>query len=433
MADSSKYLLGKDKELLYQNDPATDQQTATSELDPTQPYLGLIQKYRPQSDQTDINAQRKIAKGNALAEAFRIMIDAAGGSRGANISKRDINNPVMKAVDNYYKMKEADKAEQTGWDRAELGAGLDALKTKSSQEFASKERKTQQEFAANQTKGQQEFASGQADKEREFRAGEGEKARTAEAGKLKQQADQFRQELGLKSRAQTEETATKYAQIEAQRERYRNMYPYGRTKGMIINDTDIEQQVLVPDDKKQQVLAFIQKDAAVQNEIPILKMRYGNVGNDATTDFLIADLYPALSPGTREQIRKFLGASQPAGKAGAVPPGAQSLLNTSMPRSAQTQAYDPNKGPIAPASQPQPTIKVNKGSTVVQVSPAATSPSSAQLSPEQVQQLQKGLQNPNYTPEQKRSAVYNYLIKQGYDSANAKELAEAAYQSLIGK
>jgi len=432
MADSSKYLWGEDKELLYQNDPAADQQTATSELDPTQPYLGLIQKYRPQSDKTDMEAQRKIAKGNALAEAFRIMIDAAGGSRGANIPKRDINNPVMKAVDNYYKMKEADKAEQTGWDRAELGAGLDALKTKSSQDFSEKQRLNAQDFAKGQTAGAQEFQAGQAEKERGFRVGEADKTRAAEEGKLKQQADQFRQTHGLQERAQSEETATKYAQIEAQRERYRNMYPYGRSKGMIINDTDIQQQVLVPDDKKQQVLAFIQKDPAVQNEIPILKMRYGNVGNDATTDFLIADLYPSLSPGTREQIRKFLGAAQPAQKAGAVPPGAQSLLNTGMP-GAQTQGYDPSKGPIAPASQPQPTIKVNKGSTVVQVSPAATSPSSAQLSPEQIQQLQKGLSNPNYTPEQKRSAVYNYLIKQGYDSANAKELAEVAYQSLLGK
>jgi hypothetical protein len=406
--------------------PLTPATAVREQFDPTQPYLGLIQKYRPKPDETDMETQRKIAKGNALAEAFRVMIDAAGGAKGANIIKREAPaNAVLQAVDKYQKAKDANKAEQESWDKLELGQGIKALesesqqrfasqKQKESQDFTAEERKKAQEFQAGQTKGSQEFQAGQTKGEQVWRSTESQKARDDEKLKLKQQAEQFRQELGLKSRSQTEDTATKYAQIEASRERYRNMYPYGSKKGMFINDTDVQQQINIPDDKKTQVLAYIGADPNVQNEIPIIKMRYGNVGTDALTDYLIADLYSSLKPETRAQIRKFIG-TQATPQAPGATQGSPFLFYKNPP--------------------PQtPTIKTNKNSTTVQVTPAGnTQEQPSTLSPDQVQTIQKGLNNPNYTPEQKRSGVYNYLIKQGYDAANAKELAESAYQSLIGK
>jgi hypothetical protein len=397
------------------------------EYDITQPYLGMIQRYRPKPDEADMETQRKIAKGNALAEAFRVMIDAAGGAKGANIMKREAPaNAVLQAVDKYQKAKDASKAEQDSWDKLELGTGIKALENESQQRFASQKQKESQDFTAGQqdkaqqfqagqTKGNQEFQAGQAKGEQAWRSAESDKARQEELLKLKQQAEQFKQELGLKSRSQTEDTATKYAQIEATRERYRNMYPYGSKKGMFINDTDVQQQINIPDDKKTQVLAYIGADPNVQNEIPIIKMRYGNVGTDALTDYLIADLYSSLKPETRAQIRKFIG-TQATPQA----PGAK-----------QGEPFLFYKNPPPPQT---PTIKTNKNSTTVQVTPAGNSQGQpAALSQDQVATIQKGLNNPNYTPEQKRSGVYNYLIKQGYDAANAKELAESAYQSLIGK
>ena len=81
--------------------------------DITQPYLGLINQYRPKPDEVDMDTQRKIAKGNAVGEAFRLLIDAVGGAKGANIIERkEPANAVMGAVEKYYKTKDANKAEQ---------------------------------------------------------------------------------------------------------------------------------------------------------------------------------------------------------------------------------------------------------------------------------------------------------------------------------
>ena len=382
-----------------------------NQLDSTQPIWDLIQKHRPKPDEVDMDTQRKIAKGNAVAEAFRLLIDAVGGSRGANIQERkEPANAVMGAVDKYYKAKEANKAEQSSWDKLELGAGLEALKTKATQDYATQKQKEAQTFATSERVG-------------------GETARSAEAGlnrqaeqdKLKQQSEQFKQSLGLKSKSQAEDTAVKYAQIEAGKEKYRMMYPYGREKGMVISDIDINKEVRIPDDKKSQVLAYFQSDSNVQAQIPILRMRYGKVGTETETDYLIADLYGSLKPETRAQIRKFLNTS------GAVAPQAaqpSSPLLSPLP-------YEPGKGPLmAPQT---PTIKTDKKSTVVQVENAAQ-PQQTQATPEQQAYLQKIVQakNKKYSPEVKRAAIYEYLVKQGYDPENAKSVSEQAYQVLTG-
>lgn len=400
------------------------------EYDITQPYLGLIQKYRPKPDEADQEAQKRIAKGNALAEAFRIMIDAVGASKGANVIQRDINNPVMKAVDNYYKLKEQDKAEQSQWDKMELGAGLDALKTKSSQDFSEKQRLSQQEFSSGQQKAGQEFQAGEAEKNRALTREEKEAQRSQEDVKLKQNADQFRQNLALQTKAQADKTAVDYAQIAQQRERWNRSRPYGTEKGIFISDPDLGKQIHIPDDKRAQILAFIEKDPAVSNEIPMIKMRFGNLPPEQTAEFILADYYSALSPQTRAAIRQFVGEDQPPATPQGPPPGAQSLLNNPMAPSGQPDVYNPNLGPVR--SQ-QPTIKTDKGSTMVRTEPSAAQIGTNTLAPEDAAAMQKIVSAKALTPEQKRSAVYKYLVGQDFDPASAKSAAEMVYQSLTGK
>lgn len=375
-----------------------------NQLDSTQPIWDLIQKHRPKPDEVDMDTQRKIAKGNAVAEAFRLLIDAVGGSKGANIMERkEPANAVMGAVDKYYKAKEANKAEQSTWDKLELGAGLEALKTKQSQDYATQKQKEGQTFATS---------------EREA----GETARSTEAGlnrdlakaKLAQDSEHFKQTLGLQTKAQKEKTDVDYAQIEAGKEKYRIMYPYGREKGMFIADTDINKEVRIPDDKKSQVLAYFQADSNVQAQIPILKMQYGKVGTETETDYLIADLYSSLKPETRAQIRKFLNAS------GAVAPQAaqpSSPLLSPLP-------YEPGKGPLmAPQA---PTIKTDKKSTMVQVE----QPAQAQgLTPEELNYIAK-IAKGKKTPQQKAEEAYQYALKQGYVEESAATVGENLFKVL---
>ena len=403
-----------------------------SEWDVTKPYLGLIQKYRPKPDDTDMEVQRKIAKGNALAEAFRLMIDAVGGSMGSDIVKREgPTNAVLQAVEKYHKAKEADKAEQSAWDKLELNAGINALTTESKQRYDDAKIKEQQAFQAGEKAKDREAALLEKKDQQEFTRGENALNRGLEAGKTKQQAGEFRQTLEFQKHKQEEENAVEWGKVQATRERWQNLYPYGGKKGLYINDTDIEKQINIPDTMKSQVLAYIEKDPLVANEIPVLKMRYGNVGQDATSDFLIADLYPLLSPQTREAIRQFIGVT---------PPPTPTTQSTGPAYSGFPGTMPPYNGP-APQT---PTIKTNKRSTIVQVQSPAGQPAQAQpqqpaqqtqfeLTPERSSYVSNIYQSSKYTPEIKRSTIYRYLVQQGCPKPNAKKFADDLYTELTRK
>jgi len=364
------------------------------DYDITQPYLGLINRYRPKPDEVDMDTQRKIAKGNATAEAFRLLIDAIGGAKGANIQERkEPANAVMGAVDRYYKAKDANKAEQSDWDKLELGAGLDALKTKSQQDFATQKQKESQEFSAEQ-----------AGLTRKQQAEQFEAGKLSDKEKLAQQSEQFKstlglneQELGLKREMAKTNAEIDREKIAADREKVQAMYPYGRLSGLAIADEETDQIIRIPNDKIEQTLAFMEKDPLVQDQIGFIKAKYNNLGSTQEVKYLIAQNYSSLSPETKKKIRA-LSQGEMATKA---------------------------------TESPTPTIKTDKNSTVVRVE-NAPQPQQAQATPEQVAYLQKIIEAKNYAPEVKRSAIYKYLVNQGYDPQNAKSVADQAYQSLTG-
>jgi len=378
------------------------------DYDITQPYLGLIQQYRPKPDTVDMDTQRRIAKGNALAEAFRVLIDAAGASKGSNVQERTApTNAVLGAVDKYWKAKEANKAEQSKWDQMELGAGIKALETESQNRFATQKQKEAQQFSAEE-----------AEKGRIFTQGENVLNREQQANTLKQQAEQFRQNLGMNQQELSfkKETAKTDAEIErekitSQNMRYMQTRPYGYAKGVWISDPDIQKQINIPDDKRAQVLAYIEADPAVKDQIPVIKLGLGNVPPTAQAEYLIAQTYSSLSPETRAKIRQFVGES-PQTVSQTNKQGDQFLFYKNTP----------------PA---QPVIKTDKNSTMVQVQQPDTSQQNT-VTPDQAAIIQKVIQAKNYTPEFKRAAIYKYLIEQGYDENSAKVAAEGVYQSLTG-
>jgi len=62
-------------------------------------------------------SQKKIMRTNALGEAFRLLVDAAGGSMGASIIPRPVNPALMKASE---RLGEYEKDYQTQGDRLRL-------------------------------------------------------------------------------------------------------------------------------------------------------------------------------------------------------------------------------------------------------------------------------------------------------------------------
>jgi hypothetical protein len=65
-----------------------------------------------------------------------------------------------------------------------------------------------------------------------------------------------------------------------------------------------------------------------------------------------------------------------------------------------------------------------------QTGQAASAGGEFSLKPEEGAKIDGVINAEGWTPEEKRSAVYSYLTKQGYDDAKAKEFAEFVYQNL---
>lgn len=371
--------------------------------DITQPYLGIIKKYRPKPNEVDPETQRKIAKGNAVAEAFRLLLDYSGAKKGANVQQRDEpSNAITTAVENYYKAKDQNRAEQGDWDRMELGTEIDALRSKAQQDFTTATKQEDREFTENQAKAQRDFTAEEKQKDRDLSNAE-----------LRNKSDEFLATLGLKraelSQRKTEQeadTETKRQQIASNNIRYLNTRPYGYDKGIWISDPDVQTQVHIPDDKRAQVLAYINADPNVQDQIPIIKLGFGNVPPEAQAEYLIAQTYSSLSKETRDQIRQFVGSPKGQGPA---------TTSTSQPQT--------------------PTITNDKGSkTMLTVEqPTQQEQSESGLTPEEKQGIVKIQSDTQLETKDKASLIYKLLVKQGYDPGDAKTFVESLYPELKRK
>lgn len=396
---------------------------ATEEYDITQPYLGLINKYRPKPNEVDMDTQRRLAKGNATAEAFRLLIDAVGGSKGANIQERkEPANAVAGAVDKYYKLKDANKAEQDSWDKMELGAGLDALKTKAGQEYDTEKTNKAQTFAKEQA-------------DTAYTRQSTEKALDRKQSGENNAATNKRYEIlyGNNAAAKKEDQNIKREGLSIQRDKlssasdnksFEKSYSNGTFKGFSITDESIGRTFGLPTTNIPQALAFMQEDPAVKAEIGMIRASYDNLGTTAEVNSMVARAFKKLSPETQDKIWALSSGSVPFN----VNTEQQAQPNSPLlPQANSPLPYTPGKGPLmAPQT---PTIKTDKNSTMVKVE-GQPEPQQAHATPEQMSYLKNVINTEGYTPEIKREAVYNYLVKQGYTSDNAKSVAEQTYQAL---
>jgi hypothetical protein len=393
-------------------------------LDTTQPFdlAQFIQQHRPKPDEVDMDTQRRIAKGNAVGEAFRIMMDAVGGTKGANIQERTApTNAVMGAVDKYYKAREANKSEQDNWDKMQLGAGLDELKTKNAQRYQSFAQH-QNDLAAQARQNNEFFHQSQENKlNREQNATQHENELQTKKEEFGQNKELQKEELGLKKKAETNDTNVKYAQIKASIDRANLMYPHGKLSNLRIDDSDTDQALVINDAYVQNVWSHLITDPNIKSEMPAIMAKYGEIPSLSDAKFEIAEYFDLLTPETKNKIREFVGlAPQKISSK-------QSISSPLLPNANQPLPYTPGKGPLmAPQA---PTIKTDKKSTIVQVQ----QPAPTQVTPEQTLSLQKIVQSSKHTPEQKSDAVYKYMKGQGYHEDVARSAADVAYQKLIGK
>ena len=395
---------------------------AELEYDSEQPYLGLIEKYRPKPDTNTLEQQKRLAKGSALADAFRLLIDAVGGSKGADIPQRNILDPVSKAVDKYNTTREKNRLEQQQWDQTKLMQELKSMDKKD-------DRKYQDEVLGKQLieKRRTETADRQ-QRNQELGVSRMNRAEDTymEKQKLKQQNDQFLQEYGLKRESEQNNFNIKKQQANTNEMKVRNVYRYGKDSP-VVSDPDIKKEVIIPKDKANQVLTWIADDPIVKGDMTFLQMQYGEYPSETQRDMIIADAYDRLSPETRAKIRQFVGDTTTAEPQSGKKPADEFLFY-------KTPAQQKSQGP-ASTTPAQPAIKTSKKSTIVEVegAPPPARVDYNTISSDEQQQIMTIGNAEGYTPEQKAKIAYDYMLKIGFDDASARSFAQGMLERLLGK
>ena len=134
-------------------------------------------------------ANQKIARGNAITDGFNLLISGLGGAAGATIPKKELNQSIFKALDDY---RALDSEKRSRLDRFRLldlnnrsrdlqySQGLEAEER--GREFSREIKKEDRDFSSGQKEIDRDFTAGQKQEDRTFRAEESEKERQFTTG-----------------------------------------------------------------------------------------------------------------------------------------------------------------------------------------------------------------------------------------------------------
>jgi hypothetical protein len=171
--------------------------------------LEKLEKKRQQQQE----AQQKIARTNAVGDAFRILVDAVGGSKGATITPKPVNPGILRATQRYDDIGKENDAEQRALKNLSLNLKEKDISTKLGTDAEANKRA----FEAGKQGEQNAFVAGQQDKAQKH-AGEMQDKSLKNTRVLKSmdtQADLKRQELVNKGNL--EKTQAAHAQALSQK------------------------------------------------------------------------------------------------------------------------------------------------------------------------------------------------------------------------
>jgi len=346
------------------------------------------------------DAERKIARANVMGEAFRVLVDSVGGAHNASITPRPVNPGILKSADMYRYYDQQAEGEKRQLRLSDLAAkekdlGLNiqlAMADKSAEREAVRQGR-QYQFEAGKQKQQQEFTAGENALNRQ--SWEKTAAINASAGIAEQK---LRNEGDLKEIQARQDLKTGLA-----------------SKGLFtVSRYDIPSQDAVI--SRNQVIASLPElkqwlfsrgvyPSRMPRALQINEVR-GKISDD-DLKFLIG-AYPDFYQDKLPELTG--GASKNAGDIDYLGMMYERItndfINNSLPINEIKKGIQ-SKSP-APAQQ-------NTGFSITNDDKSA---------------IQTVLGTDGYSKEQKRSAIYSYLTKNGYKPDNAKAFAEYVYSNM---
>ena len=376
------------------------------------PYEQLAQEEEAKRQKLT-EGQQKIAKTNTLGEAFRLLVDTIGAPKGATVVPRDLNPGVFRASD---RIRQIEDQSNTNLDRLKMidlqnkqkdvayGQGLEAEKRDA-------------ERRAGEVADQRGWNAEQTTKEQEFRAGQTKQA---------QEHDVAMEGLRSKNdmaQIYAREAADKKAlgQDNAFMRRYRGIY--GDTKPyMALPDMELGVDIPLSDTDAMQILKWMRQDPAV-SDIDKFNIK----PSDLTNNLVFKNLVVANWDRYKGLVRK-LGAGETISaqdEKAMIDMGARQKRTTDY--QTRRDAIDPTRRKGAKQLE---ALNTEYADLFTDQQDGQGAAGGFSLKPEEGAKIDGVINAEGWSAEEKRSAVYSYLTKQGYEEAKAKEFAEYVYQNL---
>ena len=357
--------------------------------------------------------QQKIARTNVMGEALRLLVDTIGAPRGATVVPRDLNPGVFRASD---RMRQIQDQSTANMDRLRM-IDLQNRQKDVAYEQGLEAEKRQAERRAGEIKQSREWDIADKEADQKFRAEEAEKSRQGN--------------MELENTRSKNDMAQIYAREEAERKalgqdnpfmnRYRGIY--GNSKPyMALPDMELGVDIPLSDTDAMQILKWMRMDPAV-DKIDKLNIK----PSDLTNNLVFKNLVVANWDRYKGLVRKLAAGER------ITPQDEQDMINMGA-RQQRENEYQVRRDAIDPTrkkgAKQLEALNQEYADLFTDQAEPGTSGRGLSLKPEEVAKIDGVINAEGWSPEEKRSAVYSYLTKQGYDQAQAKAFAEYVYQNL---
>jgi hypothetical protein len=373
------------------------------------PYEELA-KEEEEKKQRLITGQQRIQKTNVIGDAIRLLADSIGAYKGATVTPKGVNPGVIRASERMRQVQDQGDDTLMRLRLTDLGNRQKDLSYQQSldAEKRSAERRAQ-ELAQNRGWEQADRIA-----EQEFRAGESEKAQKAALA-----LEDKRSENDIRQIYAREAAAQKVIdQNNPFLKRYKSVYG-NKAPFMALPDLEMGVDIPLSDTDAMQLLKWMRNDPAV-DEIDKLNINPSNLTNNLAFKNIVMNNWDRYKP----LVRKMASGEK-------ITPDDEKAMYEAGLKAKRWNDYESRRQSI--------DITRKKGAKQLQelndeyadlFDEGTTAGGGIQLKPEESQKIDGMINAQGYTPEQKRSAAYSYLVKQGYDDATAKEFAEFVYSNL---
>lgn len=376
------------------------------------PYEELVREEEEKKKRL-IEGQQKIQRTNALGNALTLIADTIGATAGGTVAPRQPGTGISRASERIAQVQDR---------------GDDAIMRLRLIDLANRQRDLayQQGIEAEERAAlrraqelQEQWARQKEQQEAEqlFRSTEAEKAGKRAIDLETEKSRNTLKEIWAREQAKRKDEALQENPFLA---RYKSIHG-NKAPFMTLPDLEMGVDIPLSDSDAMQLLKWMRNDPAVST-IDKKNITPQNLTNNLAFKNIVIDNWDRYKP----LVRKMAGGEK-------ITAEDEKALYDAGNRAKRIAEYETRRQVIDPTKRKgaKQLEALNKEyADLFEMPGTQQTAGSIELKPEELTKIDGMLNARGFSPEQKRSTAYSYLIKQGYDEASAREFAEYLYQNI---